>query len=57
MAPNQTLLPSANAVEPLRVLQKVISVLEALGIHYITVTYSIGGFGGAQCAFVSASVQ
>jgi len=35
MAPNPTLPPSDNAMEPLQVLQRVISTLQALGIHYM----------------------
>ncbi len=35
MAPNQTLPPSDNAMEPLQVLQRVITDLDALGIHYM----------------------
>ena len=35
MAPNLTLPPSDNAIEPLEVLQRVISGLEAMGIRYM----------------------
>jgi hypothetical protein len=37
MVPNPTLPPSDNAMEPLQILQRVISNLEVLGVHYMLV--------------------